>query len=103
MGWASNYITKLQAGETVRFRPTGNSMTGKIANGQLCTVTPVTDHSKLRIGDVVLCRVRGAEYLHLIKAIQDTEERFQIGNNKGGVNGWTSARNIFGICVQVES
>jgi hypothetical protein len=34
----------------------------------------------------VLCKVRGAEYLHLVKAIQGS--RFQIGNNRGHVNGW---------------
>ena len=54
------------------------------------------------LGDIVLCRVRGAEYLHLIKAIQDTEDRFQIGNNRGGINGWTGARNIFGLCIRVD-
>lgn len=52
------------------------------------------------VGDIVLCRVRGREYLHVVKAIQ--EDRFQIGNNRGGVNGWTSGRNIFGLLVKVE-
>jgi hypothetical protein len=80
MGWASHYIDKLRAGETVSFRPRGNSMTGKIQSGQLCTVVPV-DSVALKVGDIVLCKVRGAEYLHLIKAIQGP--RFQIGNNRG--------------------
>lgn len=30
MGWASGYISKLQQGETVSFRPRGSSMKGKI-------------------------------------------------------------------------
>jgi hypothetical protein len=30
MGWASRYIQKLRAGETVSFRPHGRSMTGRI-------------------------------------------------------------------------
>jgi len=38
MGWATGHIEKLRAGETVSFRPRGNSMTGKIESGQLCTV-----------------------------------------------------------------
>src|SRR5262249_31805759 len=41
VGWASAYIRKLRAGETVSFRPRGHSMKGGIESGQLCTVTPV--------------------------------------------------------------
>ena len=41
MGWASDHIARLQDGETVQFRPKGNSMQGKIESGQLCTVEPV--------------------------------------------------------------
>jgi hypothetical protein len=55
MGWASAYIQRLRDGETVRFRPRGASMTGRIRSGQLCTVAPV-DHSKIRVGDIVLCK-----------------------------------------------
>ena len=88
-----------RGGEAVSFRPRGNSMKGKIESGQLCTVEPV-DLSSLRVGDIVLCKVNGREYLHLIKAIQG--ERFQIGNNRGRINGWISAGAIFGRCVQVE-
>jgi len=100
MGWAAPHIEKLKAGETVSFRPRGNSMGGKIESGQLCTVQPV-DASTLRVGDIVLCKVNGREYLHLIKAIQG--ERFQIGNNRGRINGWVTAGAIFGKCVRIES
>jgi len=99
MGWASSYIEKLQAGETVSFRPRGNSMVGKIEAGQLCTVEPVAVES-LEVGDIVLCKVNGSEYLHLIKAIQGP--RFQIGNNRGRINGWITAKSIFGRCIRVE-
>lgn len=98
MGWATGHIARLKAGETVSFRPRGNSMTGKIESGQLCTVAPV-DPATLRAGDIVLCKVNGREYLHLIKAIQGP--RFQIGNNRGGINGWVTANGIFGKCVAV--
>jgi hypothetical protein len=84
LGWANGYIAKLQSGETVSFRPRGDSMSPKIESGQLCTVNPV-DASVLRADDIVLGRVRGAEYLHLVKAIQGN--RFQIGNNRGRING----------------
>ena len=100
MGWASAYIERLRAGDTVSFRPRGHSMAGKIESGQLCTVEPV-DPGSLRVGDIVLCKVNGREYLHLVKAIQG--ERFQIGNNRGKINGWVSAGAIFGRCVRVET
>ena len=99
VGWAAGYIQKLKGGETVSFRPRGHSMAGKIDSGQLCTVEPV-DTAALEVGDVVLCKVNGREYLHLVKAIQG--RRFQIGNNRGRINGCVSARAIFGRCVRVE-
>jgi hypothetical protein len=100
MGWAQHYIAKLQTGESVSFRPRGNSMTGKIESGQLCTVVPLPDPPALKVGDIVLCKVGRNEYLHLIKAIQD--ERYQIGNNRGRINGWVGRAQIFGKCVKVE-
>lgn len=99
MGWASNYIILLQQGKTVLFRPRGQSMSGKIESGQLCTVEPV-DVGNIKCGDIVLCRVKGREYLHIVKAIQ--EERFQIGNNHGFINGWISKTSIFGKCIRIE-
>lgn len=99
MGWASGHIARLQRGETVSFRPRGNSMKGKIESGQLCTVAPV-DSAPLAVGDIVLCRVHGADYLHVVKAIQGG--RFQIGNNRGRINGWIGASGIFGRCMKVE-
>ena len=71
-------------------------MVGKITSGQLCTVAPLGDHV-LEVGDIVLCRVSGSQYLHLVKAIQG--ERFQIGNNRGGINGWITRRQIFGRLI----
>jgi hypothetical protein len=99
MGWATGYIARLQGGETVQIRPRGQSMKGKIESGQLCTVEPV-DPATLQVGDVVLCKVNGRQYLHLVKAIQGG--RFQIGNNRGRINGWVSASSIYGRCTRVE-
>ena len=45
-------------------------------------------------------RVRGTDYLHLIKAIQG--DRFLIGNNRGGTNGWVGANCIYGIATKIE-
>ena len=74
-------------------------MKGRINSGQRCTVEPV-DRKSLKVDDIVLCKVRGNEYLHLIKAID--KDRFQIGNNRGFVNGWIGPNRIFGKCVKVE-
>jgi hypothetical protein len=100
MGWATAYIEKLKNGETVSFRPRGHSMKGKIDSGQLCTVEPVKNIESLSKRDIVLCKVNGNEYLHLIKAIQG--QRYQIGNNRGRINGWIGTNAIFEKCVRVE-
>jgi len=100
MGWASQYIAKLQKGETVSFRPRGNSMSGKSESGQLCTVEPA-DSTTIKAGDIVLCKVRGREYLHIVKAIQGA--RYQIGNNRGHIYGWITAGSIFGRCTRIEA
>lgn len=75
-------------------------MKGKIESGQLCTVAPVSDPSILSKGDIVLCKVNGNEYLHLIKAVQGL--RFQIGNNRGRINGWIGPNSIFGKLEKIE-
>jgi SOS-response transcriptional repressor LexA len=97
MGWANQHIEKLLNGETVQFRPRGNSMQGKVESGQLCTVNPTNE---IEIGDIVLCKVNGKQFLHLVKAIQGN--RIQIGNNKGFINGWTSRNCVYGKLIKVE-
>ena len=99
MGWASGYIGQLKRGHTVAFRPRGHSMSPKIESGQLCTVAPV-EAEALAVSDIVLCKVKGSEYLHLVKAIQ--AGRFQIGNNRGFINGWIGASAIYGRLLRVE-
>jgi SOS-response transcriptional repressor LexA len=99
MSWATRTIEKLNKGETVQIRPRGNSMSGKIESGNLVTIQPISE--ELEKGDIVLCHVKGNDYLHLIKAIDG--ERYQIGNNRGGINGWTGRHQIFGKVIRIES
>lgn len=99
MGWATGHIAKLKAGLVVSFRPRGGSMAPRIESGQLCTVEPV-DVATICVDDIVLCKVNGNEYLHFVKAIQG--QRFQIGNNRGGINGWIGPNSVFGRLVKVE-
>lgn len=100
MGWATHYIAALLDGKAVSFRPRGNSMQPRIKSGELCFVDPITDHDTVKKGDVVLCKVRGAEYLHLVSAVKDG--RFQISNNSGHINGWVGPHQVYGLLVRVE-
>lgn len=93
MSWATPYLAKLARGESVTLRPRGHSMRPMIVSGQEVTVEPLGD-DPLRPGDVVLCRVHGHHYLHLVKAVQG--ERYLIGNNRGGINGWIRRGAIYG-------
>lgn len=99
MGWATAYIEQLKQGLSVKFRPHGNSMEGRISSGQLVTVTPIGIIPP-SVGEAVLCKVNGKEYLHLVKAIKNG--RYQIGNNKGGINGWAGIKSIFGRVVRID-
>lgn len=72
-----------------------------IRSRQLVTVSPV-EPAKLEVGDIVLCRVSGTTYLHLVSAVDAANGRVQISNNRGRVNGWTTYARVFGICTAVE-
>ena len=74
-------------------------MAGRVNDGDRMTVAPLGERDP-DVGDVVLVRCRGHEYLRLVKARQG--ERFLIGNNRGGLNGWVGRRAIFGIATSVE-
>lgn len=99
MSWAKYAKEALRRGETTMIRPRGHSMKGKVDDGDLVTLAPC-DPAALRTGDIVLVRVHGTDYLHLITAVDG--ERFQIGNNRGGINGWVRAPALYGIAVRVE-
>tara|TARA_R110002094_G_scaffold159399_1_gene144955 strand:+ start:347 stop:649 length:303 start_codon:yes stop_codon:yes gene_type:complete len=99
MTWASRHIEQLMQGATVDFFPRGSSMHPLIASGQLVTVEPLAK-VELNRGDIVLCKVKGNQYLHLIKAIQG--ERYQIGNNNGRINGWIGRTQIYGKCTKIH-
>lgn len=99
MSWAKHAIEGLSRGETVQIRPSGHSMAGKVNHRDLVTLEPC-DPENLQVNDIVLVRVNGRIYLHLIKAIQSN--RYLIGNNRGGINGWVNAKNIYGIATKIE-
>jgi hypothetical protein len=77
-------------------------MSPRIKSGQLVTVEPVTP-ADVKVGDIVLCKVRHYFYLHLVDAIRNTGQNlfFTIKNAHGHVNGQTD--KVFGRVVRVES
>ena len=99
MGWAKYAMEKLQRGEIAKIHPRGDSMTGKVNDGDFVTLEPCNPDD-LDVGDVVLVRVRGQIYLHLIKA--KSKGRFLIGNNRGGTNGWVNGKAIYGVATRIE-
>jgi len=101
MGWADKAKQELREGSTVQVCPRGHSMRPKVMSGALVTLDPVTGETPLAAGDIVLVKVKGRDYLHLIKAVQGG--RFQIGNNRGGINGWVGRNGIYGKAVKIEN
>jgi len=94
-------VEKLKAGETLVFRPSGNSMKPRVNHKDLVTVEPLKLDAPVAVGDVVLCKVKGRVMLHLVKALR-SDGQVQIGNNHGRINGWTSRAQIYGKLTKVE-
>lgn len=92
VSWATGIIKRLLAGENVTFRPRGHSMEPIVHDGQEVTCVPASVET-VDVGDVVLCRVKGRQFLHLVKAKRPGQ--VQVCNARGFVNGWTS--NVFGV------
>ncbi len=97
--WATRYIESLKEGQTVQFRPHGNSMRPRIESGQLVTVVPF--NGSIDVSDIVLCKVEGRQFLHVVSAV-GSDGRVLISNNHGHVNGWCSRTNIFGVVTRVD-
>jgi hypothetical protein len=91
---------RVAEGETVTFRPTGSSMVPLIQSRDEVVVSPV-DPALVEVGDIVLTKVAGNVYIHLVKAVESSKRRVQIGNNRGGTNGWTGFDRVYGIAVSV--
>ncbi|MCP2311463.1 S26 family signal peptidase [Kitasatospora paracochleata] len=101
MGVLDAVAARVAGGATVEFRPSGSSMVPLIRSRQLVAVAPV-DPTRLELGDIVLARVAGTVYLHLVSSLDPARKRVQISNNRGRINGWTSHDRVFGICVAVD-
>lgn len=90
-------LERLEKGETFTTSESGNSMVPLIHSKQEHIIAPTTLDA-VEVGDIVYCKVKGNFYTHLVKA-KDLNKGCLIGNNKGGINGWT--KNIFGKVIKV--
>lgn len=95
----ASIVARINAGERVVNREGGNSMIPLIASRQPVTIEAV-DTSKLERGDIVYVKVHGNVYTHKVLGLRPGEA--QIGNNKGGVNGWTKLSNVYGIITEID-
>ena len=83
--------------ETIISKEPGNSMLPIIKSKQPVEITPAT-WENVEIDDIVYCKVKSAFYTHLVKA-KDPIKGVLIGNNKGGINGWS--KQIYGKITKI--
>jgi hypothetical protein len=87
--------TQVRRGQPATFRASGQSMTTRVRNGEVVTVTPFPKDTLPKLDQIVLARVSGRWYLHLVTGVR--KGQVQISNNHGHVNGWTSVSNVVGF------
>lgn len=95
--------TKLKEGIVCRVVGVGNSMTPILKSRQAVIVEPLTDETVVEKKDIVMCKVRGHYYLHLVWAtrVDGEKDMYLIGNNHGHANGWIPRSQIFGKVVEI--
>jgi len=89
--------TQLEQGKVFITSEKGNSMVPLIKSGQEHELTPIT-WELCEVGDIVFCKVKGSYYTHLVKA-KELVKGLLIGNNKGGINGWT--KQVYGKVTKI--
>lgn len=93
-----NYkLERLENGETFITSERGSSMVPLIKSGQEHRLSPVLIED-VNVGDIVYCKVKSNFYTHLVKA-KDIKKGLLIGNNKGGINGWT--KSVYGKVIEI--
>ena len=90
-------VEKLLSGETITSKEAGNSMLPILKSKQPVVLEP-TDWTKVKTGDIVYVKVHSYYYTHLVKAT-DLRKGALIGNNKGGINGWS--KQVYGKVIKI--
>lgn len=94
----------LKARETCKVTGIGQSMTPILKSRQPVICEPVTEETVLKKRDIVMCKVKGHYYLHLIWSIKKGKngtEMYLIGNNHNHANGTVGRSQIFGRVVEI--
>ena len=100
-------VVKILEDDTAaKFKVSGTSMTPRVKDGEYVTVRKLRADEDPRKGDIVLARVEGSLYLHLVSAIEKEKgrvKRVQISNNHGHVNGWTPRDKVYALLVKLPA
>ena len=99
---SENRITceKLREGHVCKVTGIGNSMIPILKSRQPVICVPVKKDTVLKKKDIVLCKVNGHFYLHLIHAIKPGD-MYLIGNNHGHMNGIVNRNHIYGKVTEI--
>jgi hypothetical protein len=114
----------LEAGSSVFYKSSGNSMWPLVQSGDACTFHPIQavtpkegkysiqkETSEINVGDIIFCRVQPKNlfYAHFVHEIRQhfvehkaLQPQYWIGNIKGDLNGWCDREHVFGILVKVD-
>jgi len=93
-----NYkVERLLAGETIISKEPGSSMLPIIKSKQPVEIEPAT-WENVEVDDIVYVKVKGNVFTHLVKA-KDITKGVLIGNNKGGINGWS--KQVYGKVTKI--
>ena len=94
---------RLQAGETVEFRGSGNSLHPRIKSGECCRYVPVRKHEDIKEKDIVFCQIKGRYWGHMVKKKTfvggKDDYEYTISNIHGWENGTCALEHIYGKVV----
>lgn len=96
---SNNAVAAIKADGECYIQGFGGSMEPILHSGDVFKFKRIDDDTELNKKDIVFCKVHGNLMLHKIVAIQGA--RYQIGNNKGRINGWTQRKNLYGLFQDV--
>lgn len=76
------------------------SMRAALKHGQILTFSPIRAPQEVQIGDIVIVRWRGSNFMmHLVQEIQ--HQKCLIVNSLGKINGWVPVEEIIGRASQI--
>jgi len=75
------------------------SMRAALKHGQTLTMSPITDPSEIRVGDMVLVKWHQSDIFHIVGDIRGGQ--FLIVNSLGKINGWVVAPDILGRVTKI--